>query len=169
MRNYVLMLIVLTVLISCKNNTKVENLDESVAVVKNYDQINQLQWLLGTWVNEFTPEYSKESWIQENDSTYSAYSFTRVRQDTVFAESIILQQKEGNLLMTVADAPNNENAVTFRLISADSGQFIFENKNHDFPQRIVYTNPVKDSLYAWIEGPVEGEMKKLHFHFSKEN
>ena len=168
MRNYVLILIVLTVLSSCKNNTKVEIPEESVNDVKNYEQLNQLKWLLGTWLHESPPEYSKESWIRENDSTYSAYSFTRVRQDTVFYESILLQQKAGNLSMTVADAPNNENAVTFILVSSNNGQFIFENKNHDFPQRIVYTNPVKDSIHAWIEGTVEGEMKQLHFHFSKE-
>lgn len=168
MKNYVFILIVLAVFGSCRNNTNVENFEEPVTVAKSYDRIDELQWLLGTWIHDSTPEYSKETWIRENDSTYSAFSYTRVRQDTVFAESIVLQQQDGNVLMTVADAPKNDNAVTFRLISTDSGKFTFENKNHDFPQLIVYTNPVKDSIHAWIEGTVEGEKKQLHFHFSKE-
>src|SRR5690606_1276541 len=119
------------------------------------------QWLLGTWIHDSTPEYSKETWIRENDSTYSAFSYTRVRQDTVFAES-------RNVLMTVADVPKNDNAVTFRLISTDSRKFTFENKNHDFHELIGYTNPVNHSIQAWIESTVESEKKQVQFNFSKE-
>lgn len=167
MRNYLLLLFAVLLLNSCKNNSEAEE-PESETATKSFEKMEQLNWLLGTWVNEFTPEFSKESWTKENDSTFSAFSFTKVHNDTVFAETMVLQQRDGDLLMTVADAPNNKNPVTFKLISSERGQFIFENKKHDFPKRIIYTNPVKDSLVAWIEGPVDGENKKLYFHFSKE-
>src|SRR5690554_5381739 len=158
MKRYLLFLFLPFLIVSCKNNSETEHPETEIAS-HNFEKLEQLQWLLGSWVNEFTPEFSKESWIKENDSTFSAYSFTTVNQDTVFAERMVIQQKKENVLMTVAQAPNYENPVIFRLISSENGEFVFENKNHDFPQRIVYTNPVKDSLHAWIEGPLEGEME----------
>ncbi len=168
MKKYLLLLIVIPLLYSCKNNSETEK-PETETASKNFEKIEQLNWLLGTWVNEFTPEFSKESWTRENDSTFSAFSFTKVHNDTVFSETMFLQQKDGKLLMTVTEASENGDVpVTFRLVSSEKMQFVFENKKHDFPKRIVYTQPVKDSLVAWIEGPVDGENKKLYFHFSKE-
>jgi len=70
--------------------------------------------------------------------------------------------------LTVATAnQNDEKPVTFKLVSSENGQFTFENKDNDFPERIIYTNPVKDSLHAWIEGSVNGEAKRIDFSFSR--
>ena len=169
MRKYLLLLFLPILLNSCKNNSETEK-SEAETIAKNFERIEQLQWLLGTWVNEYTPEFSQESWTKKNDSTFSAFSFTRVRKDTVFAETLLLQQKEGDLLLIVTDVDKkNKSSVTFKMVPSKKGQFVFENKNHDFPQRIVYTNPVKDSLHAWIEGKVDGANEKLHFHFSKKH
>jgi len=169
MKKYLLLIFIPFLLNSCKNNSEAENPD-SETVAKNFEKIDEIHWLLGTWVNEFTPEFSQESWTKENDSTFSAFSFTLVHSDTVFAEKMSLQQKEGDLLLTVVEVNQNDEApVTFKLVSSEENKFVFENKKHDFPKRIVYTHPVKDSLHAWIEGPVDGENRKLHFHFSKEN
>lgn len=165
MKKYLLLILLLN---SCKNNSETEK-GETEIVVRNFEKIEEVKWLLGTWVNEFTPEFSQESWTKENDSTFSAFSFTLVHNDTVFSETMSLQQKDGNLLLTVVEVnPNEAVPVTFRLVSSDKRKFVFENKKHDFPKRIIYTHPVKDSLHAWIEGPVDGENKQLHFHFSKE-
>ncbi len=166
MKRHLFCLLFPFLLISCKNSSETENTEIETAT-GNFSKMERMQWLLGTWVNDFTPEFSQESWKRENDSTFRAFSFTTVNQDTVFAETMALQQRRGNLFLTVSEA-SNKNPITFGLVSSEDGAFVFENKDHDFPQRIVYTNPVPDSLHAWIEGPLEGEMKTLHFYFSKE-
>lgn len=154
---------------SCKNNPDVKPI-ESERVVKEYDNILQLQWLLGTWVHESKSQFSKETWIKENDSTLSSYSYTQVGNDTVFAETMLLQQKEGNLFLTAAEADeNNRTIVTFNMIPSEKGKFVFENKEHDFPQRIIYTNPTQDSIHAWIEGTINGMSKTVDFYFTKKN
>ena len=90
------------------------------------------------------------------------------KKKVVFAETMALEQKADSLLLTVATAnQNDKKPVTFKMISSENGQFTFENKDHDFPQRIIYTNPAKDSLHAWIEGIVNGESKKVDFYFSR--
>jgi len=39
----------------------------------------------------------------------------------------------------------------------------FENKDHDFPQRIIYKNTGQDSLYARVEGNDKGKFRKEEF------
>jgi hypothetical protein len=169
MKKLLLFLLFPLLLNSCKNSSEAEK-DETEIVAKNYEKIDQLQWLLGTWINQNGEEFSQETWSQESPNTFTAFSFTQVGKETVFAETMALEQKADSLLLTVA-TPNQkqEKPVTFKMIYSENGEFTFENKNHDFPQRIVYTNPAKDSLHAWIEGTVNGESKKVDFYFSRKN
>ncbi|HPE82962.1 MAG: hypothetical protein KDC94_07135 [Aequorivita sp.] len=168
MKKYLLFLVFPLLLNSCKNSSKAEESKEEI-VTKSFEKIDQLQWLLGTWVNQNGEEYSQETWSAENDSTFTAYSFIEAnKKKVVFAETMALEQKADSLLLTVATANQNDvKPVTFKMISSENGQFTFENKDHDFPQRIIYTNPAKDSLHAWIEGIVNGESKKVDFYFSR--
>jgi hypothetical protein len=167
MKNYLPLLFILIVLNSCKNNSETQK-PETEIVVNKFEKIEQLQWLLGTWINEKGEEFSQETWSRENASTFTAFSFTQVANETVFAETMALEQKADSLLLTVATAnQKDEKPVTFKMISSKKGKVTFENKNHDFPERITYTNPVKDSLHAWIEGTVNGEAKKVDFYFSR--
>ena len=169
MKKYLLFLVFPLLLNSCKNSSEAEK-SETEIVAKSSEKIDELQWLLGTWINQKGEEFSQETWSQESPSNFTAFSFTQVGKETVFAETMALEQKADSLLLTVATAkPEQEKPVTFKLISSENGQFTFENKNHDFPQRIIYTNPAKDSLHAWIEGTVNGEAKKVDFSFSRKN
>src|SRR5690606_2316466 len=115
-------------------------------------------------------EFSQETWSKENDSAFTAFSFTQIGEETIFAETMVLEQKSGRVLLTVATANEKGSPpVPFRLVSSEENEFIFENKSHDFPERIIYTNPTKDSLHAWIEGTINGERKKVDFLFSRKN
>lgn len=167
MKKYLFLILLPIIFYSCKNNSKTEK-SENQTANKKFEKIDSLQWLLGTWINENEKEFSQETWSRENDSTFTAFSFTQVKNETVFAETLALEEKGGNLLLTAATVGQNEDQpVSFRMVSSENGQFTFENKNHDFPQRIIYTNPAKDSLHAWIEGNVDSKPKKTDFYFSR--
>jgi len=167
MKKLLLLLFLPIAFFSCKNNSENEISGSAESTAKN-QKIDELQWLLGTWINENGEEFSQETWSQESPTTFTAFSFTQVGKETVFAETMALEQKDDQLLLTVATANQNEKKpVTFKMISSKKEQFTFENKNHDFPQRIVYANPAKDSLHAWIEGTVNGEQKRVDFSFSR--
>ena len=169
MKKFLYFLALPLLLNSCKNNSEAENSKTEITSEK-FGQIEKLHWLLGTWVNENDEEYSQETWSAENDSTFTAFSFVELKKEVVFSETMALEEKSGNLLLTVATANQNDSKpVTFKMISLENGQVTFENKSHDFPQRITYSTPAKDSLHAWIEGTVNGESKKVDFHFSRKN
>lgn len=80
-----------------------------------------------------------------------------------------LQENKDGVFMTVNVPNQNDAPVTFKMIPSEAGIFTFENKAHDFPKRISYSNLVKDYIHAWIEGNVEGEDRKVDFYFEREN
>jgi hypothetical protein len=50
---------------------------------------------------------------------------------------------------------NNDETTDFTLVDIEE-QAVFENINHDYPQRIIYKKMLDDSLFARIEGTVDG-------------
>lgn len=168
MKKYFLPLLFPFLLNACKDSSEAQKA-EAETVSKESKRIEGLQWLLGTWANQQGNTYSQETWSKENDSTFTGYSFVEVnKKEVVFAETMALEQKGTDLLLTVATAnQKDKKPVTFKRVVSEKGQFAFENKTHDFPQRIVYAQPATDSLHAWIEGNVAGEFRKVDFHFSR--
>lgn len=162
----VIIMSVLILFFSCKSERKKEAVSEEV----KFSKILELVWLEGNWTNINDESRSYEKWIQINDSTLSAFSYVMVESDTVFVEVVNLQQRLKDVFFTVKVPDQNDSeAVTFKLIPSDEGIFTFENKAHDFPKRITYSNPVKDSIHAWIEGVVEGESKRVDFLYKRDN
>lgn len=149
--------------IACENDKKQQALE-----IKTHDKIEELQWLVGHWENITDLEQSFENWTQENDSTLLGHSFTLIGTDTVFAERVVLKQEGGSTYFTVIAYQQNDNQpITFKMRPSDDGVFTFENPEHDFPSSISYTNPMKDSIHAWIEGKVQGETRKIDFLFKR--
>lgn len=169
MKSILSVVLLFSVLIGCKNNTKKESHSVKEPVqTKKYENLDKMNWLIGNWTNITAEERSYEKWRRENDSILKAHSFTLDKGDTVFAEKVTLRQKGDNLyFIVVAYNQNDSQPVTFKMISASDGIFTFENPEHDFPTRISYSNPVKDSLHAWIEGTVDGESRKVDFLFKR--
>ena len=170
MKPYVFLFAIALLVLSCKNETKNKDVQGTIITEPKFEKLAAMEWLLGSWVNEDADAISKETWTKQNDSTFTSFSYTQVANDTVFAETVTLQQKDGELLFKVLTFnQNDDQTVTFTMLPSENGQHIFENKNHDFPSQIVYTNPVKDSLHVWILGAANGETRKIDFYFKREN
>lgn len=52
---------------------------------------------------------------------------------------------------------NNGQPVRFELISTTGHRYIFENKKHDFPQRVIYHLVSNNAVHARIEGTKNGK------------
>lgn len=127
-------------------------------------KLKQLEWLVGSWANISEESRFYETWTRANDSVFSAYSYMTISGDTVFSEIAAIELIGDKLFYIVtASGQNDSLPVSFRLISTSNGEFIFENKEHDFPQRIIYKNPAPDSLYARIEGMINGKFSMQDF------
>tara|TARA_R100000935_G_scaffold8302_2_gene17340 strand:- start:37061 stop:37570 length:510 start_codon:yes stop_codon:yes gene_type:complete len=168
MKKICLLLTGLLLVVACKNTTEDSNVSTIEVKEKRYDTLEKLEWLVGNWSNISEKEQSYENWTQVNDSTLKAHSFTIVERDTVFAERVTLQQRNNaTYFSVVAYNQNDDKPITFTLIPSEKETFTFMNPKHDFPSKITYTNPVKDSIHAWIEGTVKGENRKVDFYFTR--
>jgi hypothetical protein len=152
--------IVLIFLTGCQNQTERRT--------NSLKDIQKLEWLLATWKDSSAEGQLFEIWNKISDTVYKGQSFMLVKNDTVFYETIALQQRDSGLFYTPIVRNQNEGkSVSFKLVSDSAGEFVFENKAHDFPQRIIYKNPRPDSLYARIEGEDNGRFRKEEFRLTK--
>ena len=130
--------------------------------------MKHLEWMIGSWSNISSKGQLYENWIKTNDSVYTGKSFMVVKNDTVFSEMISLENRNGEIFyIPTVKNENNGQAVLFKLITSHNNEVVFENKAHDFPQRILYKNPVKDSLYARVEGMDKGVFTEEEFFMKR--
>ena len=155
-------LLVTLLLISCK---------KEVVVVPHQEQFLQLQkadWFLGRWENNSEEGNLSEIWTKQNDSTFYGESYFVIKNDTVFAETIHLQERNG-VLSYVVSVPmqNEEEPVTFQSNKNTNDGLIFENPSHDYPTKISYKQVGSDSLVAEISGIKDGKLKSEFFKMKK--
>jgi len=121
----------------------------------------------GVWIGTDTAFAYNEEW-QAGNNMLKGKSYVLNGKDTTIEETVELKTVDGALTyIPVAYGQNNEQPVPFTLISSTDTSFVFENKAHDFPQRIFYRFVGKDSLVAGIEGISKGVRKERVFHFRK--
>ena len=61
--------------------------------------------------------------------------------------------------------PKNQNIALFALIEHSPKKLLFENMEHDFPQKISYEFHKDGRMTAAIQGDVNGEIKRKEFSF----
>lgn len=159
--------VILFVITSCGNPAKNER-DESVQTLL-HPSMERLEWLIGTW-KIITPEGQLyEVWTKNNDSLFTGKTCMIINNDTGFTEEITLKMSGNEIFyIPVVNGQNQNQPVSFKLSSDLNGEFIFENPQHDFPQRIIYRNPKPDSLHARIEGNYNGEFRKEEFTLGRD-
>ncbi len=158
------LLLGLIMITSCKKEIKTET-----PIVKSYDNLEKAAWFIGEWGNKSKEGELTERWKKENDSVYFGESYFVVgEKDTVFAEHVKLEDKNGKLSFTVTvPGQNDELPVTFMMTSSTDNQIVFENPKHDYPSKIVYYKVGNDSLVAEIFGLKKGKAASEKFLMAK--
>jgi len=57
--------------------------------------------------------------------------------------------------------------VLFKLTSQTDKKVEFTNKQHDFPQKIVYVMGSDNKMQVYIEGPQQGKVARITFDFTR--
>ncbi len=131
---------------------------------QNKNEIKKAEWLIGTWENKTSKGSIYETWYKVNDYELSGKSYILKENDTVVFENIRLVQEHDKLYyIPVVKNQNNNLPIRFSGITATETQLIFENTEHDFPQKIAYSKIKSDSLYAEISGIKKGQPRKQAF------
>jgi len=120
---------------------------------KNIDSnpFDKLNWIVDKWISTPGESITYENWVRLDDITYSGESHTIRNGDTVFTEQLKIE-KVGDDIFYTAIVEHNPGPVSFKLIELEDNKAIFENPEHDFPNRIIYMLKDDGLLYARIEG-----------------
>lgn len=118
------------------------------------DPLARLGWLAGCWEARAGNRVTTETWMVPSgglmvgggrtvvDGVARSFEHLRIRVD-------------GTRLLYVA-TPSGQRETTFPSAYLSDTLLVFENPEHDFPQRIAYRRVGADSVVARVEGPAPG-------------
>ena len=86
-------------------------------------------------------------------------------EQTVSFEFMQFRQENGVLVFL--PQPQGGTRVPFPLKDSFGGKLTFENKEHDFPQRVIYERKGPALLLAAIEGIYKGKEEREEFQMRK--
>ena len=131
-------------------------------------EFKALQPLAGLWKMETSRGAIYEEWKLTSDTKMSGRSFRINNTDTIVFEQLEIYLEDGKITYSpIVRGQNNGQAVPFPLASVTGKRFVFENKEHDFPQRIIYDLVSEDSVHARIEGTRNGQERGSDFKYSR--
>jgi len=130
--------------------------------------LKQFCFLLGSWEMKTLKRKTTESWVKIKDKLNGKSYRHSLNGDSVLTETVVIKKIDGVFHYCVTGLEeNNTGTTSFKLFFAQNNTFIFQNKTHDFPQKIVYQNKGKDQIFAWIEGEIEGKKMKSEFPYQQ--
>src|SRR5262245_45015204 len=126
--------------------------------------IEQVGWLTGCWESTDPARGVEESWMAPKGGTMLGAGRT-VRNGKLVEYELVLIKEDGERLAYEAH-PSGQPSAVFLSKEASSTRVVFENLEHDFPQRVGYELG-KDGLNAWIEGTAGGKTKRIDFPYRR--
>lgn len=128
--------------------------------------VDQLDWVSGCWSSDDGKQQIEECWMKPAGQSMLGTSRTVAGGKTVFTEHIQIREKDGQLAYIVTIGMGAK-PVVFKQVKLTDSEVIFENPEHDFPQRIIYRRESADKLFARIEGKEKGVDKGMDFRYKR--
>lgn len=122
-----------------------------IAALALQDPTTNASWLAGCWELRAGPRITVEMWMAPSGGLMLGASRTTVSGRAREFEQLQIAAR-GDTLLYIA-APSGQAQTTFRAVTATPQLLRFENRQHDFPQVIIYQRISADSIKARIEGP----------------
>jgi hypothetical protein len=77
-------------------------------------------------------------------------------------EYMQVREEEGELVFRIVLELDSQ-SIPFKAKNITPGEVIFENPQHDFPQRVIYRKQGPNGLHARIEGTHKGQARGIDF------
>jgi hypothetical protein len=127
--------------------------------------IEDLAGMAGCWERSTPNSVITEQWMKPAGNSMIGMGRTVRNGKTTGYEFMRLEARSDGIYFV---ALPRENAVetAFKLIRSTSGEFVFENPEHDFPQRVIYRID-GDRLSGRIEGNNKGKPMSIDFPYKR--
>ena len=135
-----------------------------VSISNLYAQDDSIIMLFpGLWKMEIENAEIYEEWQLVNKNELIGTSYSLENGIKIINENLWIKKFMDKWAYIAVTA--NEDITLFPLVEHSPKKLIFENKEHDFPQRIIYEFHKDGKLTAAIEGNVNGGLKRKEFSF----
>ncbi len=126
------------------------------------NEVAQLSWLSGAWVQERDGAFVQETWLEPRDGVMAGVSQTSRPGRKPFIEHMTIALEPAGVTFTAII--QGQPPTAFLLKPGPPGEATFENPEHDFPQRVFYRR-CGDDLCAGIEGVVNGRPQRQAWRY----
>ena len=135
-------------------------------VVASAASISDLAWLSGCWDMSNQETGSGEQWMPPAGGTMLGVNRTVRDSKTVAFEFMRIVERNDGELEFIA-SPSGQSTTIFLLVSLNNREAIFENPDHDFPQRIIYRLLSDEDLLGRIEGTINGKERTVEISMKR--
>ena len=125
--------------------------------------IDKFGFMTGCWESTGSKErLGTEQWMKPAGGLMMGMGRTLSGGKAVDWEFMRIEQRGGEVFF-IAHPKANATETPFKLIRLDDGGAVFENPEHDFPQRVIYRLTKEGNLAARIEGTTKGKPEGIDF------
>lgn len=127
--------------------------------------LDRLAFMAGDWLQQDAKGAVRETWLPARGGVMAGVGqIYRTGKPTVI-EFMKLSERDGGLVFTAV--LTGQPPTDFKLIPDEKGRTVFENLEHDFPQRVIYW-PCEADLCARIEGMVKGRLERVEWRYRRQ-
>lgn len=128
-------------------------------------QMDQLAFMSGNWVQKKNGDEVQEQWQGPRAETMVATNLTSREGRPASFEFLRIAKKDGKIIYFAS--PGGRPATEFPLKELKENTVIFENPDHAFPRRILYTRVDANTLVARIEGRIKEQDVQEEWRFTR--
>ena len=107
----------------------------------------------------------REYWMPPEGTSILGMSRTIKSGKTSAYEYMRIEERKDGIYF-ISRPHENRDETEFKLVSKQGGRFVFENKEHDFPQRVIYMAD-RSGLTGRIEGSSNGKPLAVEFPMTR--
>ena len=126
--------------------------------------IDRVAWLTGCWEYSSGSRIVEEHWMAPRAHTMIGVGRTVQGEKLIEHESVVIREQDGQLAYEAH--PSGQAPAVFLSQTIGDREIVFENLQHDFPQRVGYKRN-GERLHAWVEGPRNGQTRRVEFPYTR--
>ena len=127
--------------------------------------VADLAWLSGCWELTRAGRHVVEQWMPPEGGTLIGMSRTVAGGKTTEYEFLMIRETTGGVEYVAR--PSGQTEATFTSVRASADEVVFENLQHDFPNRVIYRRVGDGDLLAAIEGTRGGRTQRIEFPYKR--
>jgi hypothetical protein len=122
--------------------------------------VEQLAWMAGCWREESGGRVADEIWMAPAGGVMLGMNRTIAGGRAASTEFMQIREDAGRIVFQAK--PSGQAEASFPLLKSAAREVVFENRAHDFPQRVIYRLD-GETLVGRIEGTRNGKPQSIDY------